>query len=184
MWRTDDGPFWAARFMLSWSEVPIPADVERWEESVRALRSVSSRVEKFRGRKPGIDPKRADEVMDQYFQYLHPVRLKGNQPARSLQRLRVLPDQPHEHSFLADTTYFFALLFGSLLRPFADPVCGRCGRELPPSAKHGKISRAAYCARCRERIRWEGLSAKERREITREKQRKYRAKHKGVRHVK
>lgn len=168
------GPLSAALMAITFSR-PEPDDAGTWERSVRALRSVAGRMESFRGRPPGIGPREADEVMTGYVRMLHPVLLLGDRPLRSAERLRLLPNVPDRiGTFAESSSLFFAVVFGSLLRGFSDPICASCSRELPPS-RSGKISRARRCRSCVRKAWWDRLDVKERREKEAQKKRRQRA---------
>jgi hypothetical protein len=174
-WIGDDGPFMAARARLWWMPEGVsPEERKQWEASVRSVRSVAKRVKGFRGRPPGIEPKHADRVMDRYLHFLRPRLIDVKSPRRAAERIRLLPDEPADDTFDAKASYFFALVFGSFLNGFADPVCQECGRELRPTAQ-GRINRAVHCPRCRDRIYRQSIPAHIRKKQEREKKARQRA---------
>lgn len=127
-----------------------------WEDGVRAFRSVVGRVKVVKTRKPGVTDAAADAVFKGYVGRLI-VRVDAfDDPTGALGRARIAPglrldsrDDWHQVLELR-VSEFFQKLFLSLLTitPTPAPVCGRCGRDLNPTAK-GRPPRAKHCKSCR-----------------------------------
>lgn len=162
---------------LKWEDDPKPfegAVSEKWQEGLRALRSLAGRLKGVQTRKPGVHPSDADWVFRGYVGRVR-IEIEDDQDEKEMEehllkhdKLPPLTAATFRGVSIGWGTYlplkrekelgkywsqvaeavdcFWRIVFGSLATDQLPPICADCG--VPLCGPRGRKSRAERCKRC------------------------------------